>query len=81
MTVKFLIEEGTNEILYDVFSPKYDVHLKEENFRDVERLDTIAEETGKWKYEKPIEDFWLILERTRLWAKKNGFRVKETHLI
>lgn len=81
ITIKFLIDEGTNEILYDIFSPKYDVHLKEETLRDVEKLDFIAEETGKWEYEKSIENFWLILDCTKLWARKNGFRIKETHLI
>jgi hypothetical protein len=30
MAVRFFVDEGAHEILYDVFSPKYDVHLKEE---------------------------------------------------
>ncbi len=81
MTVKFVTDESAHEILYDVFSPKYDVHLKEETLRDVERLDLIAEETGKWQYEKSIENFWLILDCVKLWARKNGFRVKEKRLI
>ncbi len=81
MTVKFVMDESAREILYDVFSPKYDVHLKEETLRDVEKLDLIAEETGKWEYEKSIENFWLILDWVKLWARKNGFRVKETRLI
>jgi hypothetical protein len=81
MTVRFFVDEGAHEILYDVFSPKYDVHLREENLRDVERLDLIAEETRKWEYEKSIENFWLILDCVKLWAQKNGFRVKETRLI
>ncbi len=81
MTVKFVTDESAHEILYDIFSPKYDVHLKEENLRDVERLDLIAEETGKWQYEKSIENFWLILDCVKLWARKNGFRVKEKRLI
>jgi len=81
MTIKFVMDESKHEILYDIFSPKYDVHLREETLRDAERLDLIAEETGKWEYEKPIEDFWLILDCVKLWAQKNGFRTKETHLI
>jgi hypothetical protein len=81
MTVKFVTDENAHEVLYDVFSPKYDIHLKEETLRDVERLDFIAEETGKWEYEKPIENFWLILDCVKLWARKNGFRIRETLLI
>jgi hypothetical protein len=81
MTVKFVTDENSHEILYDVFSPKYDIHLKEETLRDVERLDLIAEEKGEWEYEKPIENFWLILDCVNLWARKNGFRIKETRLI
>lgn len=70
MAVKFVTDENAHEILYDVFSPKYSVHLREENLVDVERLDLIAEETGKWEYEKSIENFWLILDCVKLWAKK-----------
>jgi hypothetical protein len=81
MTVKFVMDEDKHEILYDVFSPKYDVHLREETLRDAERLDFIAEEDGRWEYEKSIEDFLLILDCANLWAHKNGFRVKETNLI
>lgn len=81
MTIKFDMDENKHEILYDVFSPKYDVHLREETLRDVERLDFIAEEAGKWEYEKSIEAFWLILDWVKLWAQKNGFHIKEKHLI
>ncbi len=81
MSIKFVVDGDASEILYDVFSPEYDVHLKEENLRDVEKLDFIAEETGKWEYEKPIENFWLILDRIKLWARKTGFNLKETRLI
>jgi hypothetical protein len=81
MVVKFVVDQETSEILYDVFSPKYDVHLKEETIRDVERLDFIAEEERKWEYEKSIEDFWLVLDCVKIWARKNGFNIKEKRLI
>lgn len=81
MAIKFVVDEGDYEILYDIFSPKYDVHLKEETLRDVEKLDFIAEEKGKWDYEKSIEGLWLILDCVKLWARKNGFHIKETRLI
>ena len=81
MVAKFTVDHKTSEILFDVFSPKYDVHLREETLRDVERLDSIAEESGKWEYEKSIEDFWLILDCVKIWARKNGFHVKEMPLI
>ncbi len=81
MTVKFIVDESAHEILYDVFSPKYDIHLKEETLRDVEKLDIIAEETGEWEYEKSIEGFWLILDCVKLWARKNKFEIKEKEMI
>ncbi len=81
VTVRFVVDEGAHEILYDVFSPKYDVHLKVETLRDVERLDLIAEEEGKWEYERSIEGFWLILDRVKLWAHENNFEIREKEMI
>jgi hypothetical protein len=81
LTVKFHVDEGNHQVLYDLFSPKYDVHLKEEALRDVEKLDIIVEEKGKWGYEKSIEDLWLVLDCVKLWAQENRFSVKETELI
>lgn len=81
MAVRFFVDENAHQILYDVFSPKYDTHLKEETLRDVERLDLIVEDTGRWEYEKPIEDFWLILDCVKLWAQKNKFEIKEKEII
>jgi hypothetical protein len=72
---------GTWEMLYDVFSPKYDVHLNEEMIEDVERLDSLAEATGKWYYEKSIEDLWFVLDWIKLWARKNGFTLKKASLV
>jgi hypothetical protein len=81
LTAKFRVDESNHQVLYDVFSPKYDVHLKEETLRDTEKLDTIVEEKGKWDYEKSIEDLWLILDCVKLWAQENKFSVKEKRLI
>jgi hypothetical protein len=81
LTARFAVNQDDRSILYDLFSPKYDVHFKEETLRDVEKLDSIIEEKGRWDFEKPIENLWLLLDAAKLWAKKNGFRVKETRLI
>jgi hypothetical protein len=81
LTVKFHVDEDNHQVLYDLFSPKYDVHLKEEALRDVEKLDIIVEEKGKWNYEKSIEDLWLVLDSVKLWAQENRFNVKEKKLI
>jgi hypothetical protein len=81
LATRFIINQETRNILYDIFSPKSDVHLREESLRDVERLDLIAEETRKWEYENSIEDLWLVLDCVRIWARKNGFTVKEARLI
>lgn len=81
LTARFRVDEGKHQVLYDVFSPKYDVHLEEETLRDTERLDMIVEEKGKWDYEKSIEDLWLVLDCVKLWAQENRFSVKETKLI
>ena len=81
LTAKFRVDEGNRQVLYDLFSPKYDVHLKEEILRDVEKLDMIVEERGKWDYEKSIEDLWLVLDCIKLWAQKNMFGVREKDLI
>ncbi len=81
LTAKFHVDEGNHQVLYDLFSPKYDVHLKEEILRDVEKIDTIVEEKGKWDYEKSIEDLWLVLDCVKLWAQENRFSVKEKELL
>jgi hypothetical protein len=81
LTAKFHVDEGNHQVLYDLFSPKYDVPLKEEAIRGVEKLDMIVEEKRKWDYEKSIEDLWLVLDCVKLWAQKNRFSVKEKSLI
>jgi hypothetical protein len=81
LTAKFRVENGTHQVSYDLFSPKYDVHLREEALVDVEKLDMIVEERGKWDYEKSIEGLWLVLDRVKLWAHENGFSVREKSLI
>ncbi len=81
LTAKFRVDEVNHQVLYDVFSPKYDVHLKEETLRDTEKLDMIVEEKGKWDYEKPIEDLWLVLDCVKLWAQENKFSVREKDII
>ncbi len=81
LTAKFYVDEGTHEVSYDLFSPKYDVHLKEADLHDVEKLDLIVEEKGKWDYEKSIEGLWLVLDCIKLWAQTNRFSVKEKQLL
>lgn len=81
ISVRLMVRYRTWEMLYDVFSPKYDVHLNEETIEDVERLDSLAEAKGKWYYEKSIEDLWFVLDWIKLWAGKNGFTLKEAQLI
>ncbi len=79
--VKFIVDVTVQEILYDMFSPKYDKHLKFESLKDVEKLEFIEEEHRTLEHKKSIEDVWFALEWVRLWAHKNNFGVKETHLI
>jgi hypothetical protein len=81
LTAKFSVDGENRQVLYDLFSPKYDVHLKEEDLRDVEKLDMIMEEKGKWNYEKSIEDLWLVLDNVKLWAQENKLSVREKDLI
>jgi hypothetical protein len=81
LTAKFCIDEGNHQVSYDLFSPRYDAHLKEEDLRDVEKLDMIVEEKGKWDYEKSVEGLWLVLDCVKLWAQKNRFSVRERELI
>jgi hypothetical protein len=81
LTAKFRVDDGNRQVLYDLFSPKYDVHLKEEALRDVEKLDVIVEERGKWDYEKSIEHLWLVLDCIKLWAQENRFSIREKDLI
>lgn len=81
LVAKFRLNSDGNQVVYDLFSPKYDVHLKEQALRDVEKLDIFAEERGKWDYEKSIEGFWLLLDCVKLWAQENGFSVEEKRLI
>ena len=81
ITVRFKVDVPKHEILYDVYSPEYSIHLKEETIKDVERLESLAEENRRWKIAESIEDIWLILDQIRLWAMQNNFSVMEKQLI
>jgi len=81
MTVRFKIDSPKHQILYDVYSPEYSVHLKEETIKDVERLEFLAEENRRWKIAESIEDIWLVLDQIKLWARQNNFNVMEKQLL
>jgi len=81
LTARFFVDIVSHKVLYDIFSPKYDLHLKEESLRDVEKLERIVEDIRKWNYEKPIEELRLILDCARLWAQKNGFSINEKTIV
>ena len=81
MTVRFKIDCPKHQILYDVYSPEYSVHLKEETIKDVERLEFLAEENRRWKIAESIEDIWLVLDQIKLWARQNNFNVMEKQLL
>ncbi len=81
ITIKVIVDEVTHEILYDIFSPQYDKHLKVEFLKDIEKLEFIEEERQTLEHKKSIEDVWFTLEWVRFWAYKNHFCVKETHLV
>lgn len=81
ITVRFKINSPEHQILYDVYSPEYSVHLKEETLKDAERLEFLAEENRRWKIAENIEDIWLVLDQIKLWARRNNFNVMEKQLI
>ena len=81
ITVRFKVNAPKHEILYDVYSPEYSVHLKEETIKDVERLEFLAEENGRWKLAEGIEDIWLVLDQIKIWARQNSFDLMEKQLI
>ncbi len=81
VTVRFKVDDPKHEILYDVYSPEFSVHLKEETLKDVEHLEFLAEENRRWKIAEIIEDIWLILDRIRLWARQNNYNLMEKQLI
>jgi len=55
--------------------------LKEDTIKDVEKLESIAEEDRKWKVAETIEDIWLILDEVEIWARKNKFNLREKEMI
>jgi len=81
ITVRFKISLPDHQILYDVYSPNYNVRLKEESIKDVEKLESLAEENREWKIAESIEGIWLVLDQIRLWANYNNFNVKQKQLI
>ena len=81
ITVRFKINAPEHQILYDVYSPEYSVHLKEETIKDVENLEFLAEENRRWRVAESIEDIWLVLDQIKLWARQNNFNVMEKQLI
>ena len=81
VTMRLKINTLDHEILYDVYSPKFLIHLNEKTIRDVERNEYIAEEKRQWNMSEIIEDMWLILDEIKLWAMKHSFSIKEKKLI
>jgi hypothetical protein len=81
LTARFLVDETALKVTYDVFSPKYDLHLRESSLKDIEQLERILEEKGKWNYAKSIEDLWLVLDYVRIWAQKRGHSIKEKRQV
>ncbi|MFX1466584.1 MAG: hypothetical protein ACFFA5_08945 [Promethearchaeota archaeon] len=81
ITIKFIVDMTAQKIVYDVFSPKYDKHLKFESIKNIEKLEFIEEEHRTLEHKKSIEVAWFTLEWVRFWAYKNNFNVNETHLI
>lgn len=81
LVARFLVDADAQEMIYDIFSTEYDVHLKEETLRDVEKIDFLAEEHKKWKIAEAAEDLWIILDEIKMWARNNSFRVKEKKII
>ena len=81
ITVRFKINAHKHKILYDVYSPEYSVHLKEETIKDVEHLEFLAEENRRWRIAETIEDIWLVLDQIKFWAGNHNFSVMEKQLI
>jgi hypothetical protein len=77
LTASFFVDKVAHEITCDVFSPKYHLHLKDESFRGVKKLELILDEKARRDCEKSIEDLWLVLDCVKMWAQKSGFCVKE----
>ena len=81
ITVRFRILDSEHTIYYDIYAPKLLRHLKEENLKDVERLEFLAEEYRNWKMAESIEDIWLLLDQIMIWAEQNRYCLKEKELI
>ncbi|MFX1453443.1 MAG: hypothetical protein ACFFCM_21620 [Promethearchaeota archaeon] len=81
ITVRFKINSPEHQILYDVYSLEFSVHLKEETLKDVERLESLAEDNRRWRIAESIENIWLVIEEIKLWARQNNFNVMEKQLI
>lgn len=81
ITVRFKVNTPKHEILYDIYSPEFSVHLKEETIKDVENLEFLAEENRRWKIAQNIEDIWLILDKIKIWTMQNNYNLIEKQLI
>jgi hypothetical protein len=81
ITVRIVIDNENQKILYDVYSIADSMHLKAKTLKDVERLEYIAEEDRKWKGAEYVENIWLIIDEISLWAQKNNYTLREEELI
>jgi hypothetical protein len=80
LTARFFMDKVVREINYDIFSPKYHLHLEEERLRGVRKLGYITDEKVRRDCEKSIEDLLLVLDRVRDWAQRSGFCVKDAYV-
>jgi predicted RNase H-related nuclease YkuK (DUF458 family) len=79
--MKIIIDHTQHQILYDIYDTDEVEHLTEKTIKDVERNEHLAEDNRKWKKAEAIEDMWLLLDEVEIWAKKHGYRMRETNLL
>ena len=81
LAARFLVDDSAQEISYDFFSTENDVHLKMQTLTDLEKIESAAENHKRWGFAKAVEDLWIILDKVKILAQRNNFKVQEKEII
>ena len=74
--VNFTLDKIHHKLLYDVYLPEYNKHLKEKTLSNFDKMYSLHRQHGKWHLPKYLPDVWMLLDGIHIWAKNTNFTIK-----
>jgi hypothetical protein len=81
VSARFILDNSTREVSYDVFSTTFSGQLEEETQIELENANSVTENHRKWGFTAAAEDLGIILDEIKILAQKKKFSVKWKKII